>query len=165
MDTPCLVQCGAAAGESTAGKRLEPTGTDFAVRCSSNAFCCQCAAHWYSSWYHSCVCCPKLRQICTCVHQSSACKRSTNGSDECESCSWWTQYWWLLKRSLLAQLRNPTDVTSRLLLSCWIGLLAGALCAHWKVAPPVNYPVHSFTGAWIWQWRYVSVVPGLSRAN
>ncbi len=43
-----------------------------------------------------------------------------------DPCSWWTQYWWLLKRSLVAQLRNPTDVTSRLLLSCWIGLLAGA---------------------------------------
>ncbi len=47
-------------------------------------------------------------------------------TEKCESCSWWTQFWWLLKRSLIAQLRNPTDVTSRLLLSCWIGLLAGS---------------------------------------
>ena len=46
-------------------------------------------------------------------------------TEGCEPCSWWTQFWWLLKRSLIAQLRNPTDVTSRLLLSCWIGLLAG----------------------------------------
>ena len=41
------------------------------------------------------------------------------------SCSWGTQFWWLLKRSFVAQLRNPTDVTSRLLLSCWIGAFAG----------------------------------------
>ena len=26
-------------------------------------------------------------------------------------CSWGTQFWWLLKRSFVAQLRNPTDVT------------------------------------------------------
>ena len=39
--------------------------------------------------------------------------------------AWGTQFWWLLKRSFKAQLRNPTDVTSRLLLSCWIGAFAG----------------------------------------
>ncbi|CAK0773849.1 hypothetical protein CVIRNUC_004108 [Coccomyxa viridis] len=45
---------------------------------------------------------------------------------------WWTQFAWLLRRSLVSQLRNPTDVTSRLLLSAWIGLLAGAgtCCRH-----------------------------------
>ncbi len=42
------------------------------------------------------------------------------------SCSWGTQYAVLLKRSLLAQLRNPTDTTARLLLSTWVGMLAGA---------------------------------------
>lgn len=42
-------------------------------------------------------------------------------------CSWETQFNVLLKRSLLAQLRNPTDTTSRLLLSVWVGMLAGAL--------------------------------------
>ena len=26
---------------------------------------------------------------------------------------------------MLAQLRNPTDATSRLLLSCWVGILGG----------------------------------------
>ena len=41
-------------------------------------------------------------------------------------CSWGTQYGVLLKRSLLAQLRNPTDTTARLLLSIWVGMLAGA---------------------------------------
>ena len=52
-------------------------------------------------------------------------------SATCHLRSWGTQFWWLLKRSLVAQLRNPTDITSRLLLSCWIGLLAGAHpCLH-----------------------------------
>ena len=32
----------------------------------------------------------------------------------------------LLRRALVAQLRNPTDVTARLLLSTYVGLLAGA---------------------------------------
>ena len=32
----------------------------------------------------------------------------------------------LLKRAMLAQLRNPTDTTSRLFLSTWVGCLAGA---------------------------------------
>ena len=40
--------------------------------------------------------------------------------------SWCTQFRWLLQRSFVAQLRNPTDVTGRLLLSVWIGLFAGA---------------------------------------
>ncbi len=36
----------------------------------------------------------------------------------------------LFERSLLAQLRNPTDVTARLLLSCWVGMVAGAPCTR-----------------------------------
>ena len=32
----------------------------------------------------------------------------------------------LLRRAMLAQLRNPTDTTSRLFLSTWVGVLAGA---------------------------------------
>ena len=36
------------------------------------------------------------------------------------------QFRMLLQRALLAQLRNPTDVTARLFLSCYVGLLAGA---------------------------------------
>ena len=52
-------------------------------------------------------------------------------------CSWGTQYGVLLKRSLLAQLRNPTDTTARLLLSAWVGVLAGApytsvFPCHWR---------------------------------
>ncbi|KAK9834135.1 hypothetical protein WJX81_001128 [Elliptochloris bilobata] len=39
--------------------------------------------------------------------------------------SWCMQFRVLLRRALLAQLRNPTDVTARLLLSCYVGLLAG----------------------------------------
>ncbi|CAL5218719.1 g432 [Coccomyxa viridis] len=53
--------------------------------------------------------------------------------------SWWTQYWWLLKRSLVAQLRNPTDVTSRLLLSCWIGLLAGLVFFNLDSGPAAAF--------------------------
>ena len=41
-------------------------------------------------------------------------------------CSWGTQLRVLLKRAMLAQLRNPTDTTSRLFLSTWVGVLAGA---------------------------------------
>ena len=37
----------------------------------------------------------------------------------------WTQFRVLLKRGVLAQLRNPTDATSRLLLATWVGMLAG----------------------------------------
>ena len=33
----------------------------------------------------------------------------------------------LFWRSLLAQVRNPTDATARLLLSCYVGLSAGEL--------------------------------------
>ena len=47
--------------------------------------------------------------------------------------SWCTQFQVLLQRSLLAQLRNPTDVSARLLLSCWVGLVAGA---PWTLATP-----------------------------
>ncbi len=70
-------------------------------------------------------------------------------SDESASCSWGTQFWWLLKRSFKAQLRNPTDVTSRLLLSCWIGAFAGDLlfwtagqaCAcHFTIVPVTVRP-------------------------
>ena len=39
--------------------------------------------------------------------------------------SYWTQFRVLFHRSVLAQLRNPTDVTSRLMLSCWVGTFAG----------------------------------------
>lgn len=39
--------------------------------------------------------------------------------------SWWTQFRVLLKRALLGQLRNPTDASCRLLMSCWVGTLAG----------------------------------------
>ena len=46
--------------------------------------------------------------------------------------SWLTQFGLLFKRALLAQLRNPTDVTARLFLSTWVGALAGAppACVH-----------------------------------
>ncbi|KAK9802008.1 hypothetical protein WJX73_010401 [Symbiochloris irregularis] len=39
--------------------------------------------------------------------------------------NWFTQVGVLFKRSLLAQMRNPTDASSRLLLSVWVGILAG----------------------------------------
>ena len=39
--------------------------------------------------------------------------------------SWWRQFMTLLWRSLLNQLRNPTDTSSRLLMSTWVGTLAG----------------------------------------
>ena len=65
-------------------------------------------------------------------------RRSTMALTHSLVCSWWTQLWWLLKRSLVAQLRNPTDVTSRLLLSCWIGLLAGIYpCPFVYLSPPL----------------------------
>jgi hypothetical protein len=38
----------------------------------------------------------------------------------------------LLKRAFLAQIRNPTDVTGRLLLCSWVGILAG-LVHHRKL--------------------------------
>lgn len=41
--------------------------------------------------------------------------------------SYWTQFLVLLRRSSLAQLRNPTDMSSRLLLSTWVGTIAGAV--------------------------------------
>ena len=64
-------------------------------------------------------------------------------SAPCYLRSWGTQFWWLLKRSLVAQLRNPTDVTSRLLLSCWIGLLAGARpCLQRFILSSLLLPVH-----------------------
>jgi hypothetical protein len=40
--------------------------------------------------------------------------------------SWGTQFGVLFRRALRAQLRNPTDATSRLLMSTCVGLLAGA---------------------------------------
>ena len=40
-------------------------------------------------------------------------------------CSWPTQFVVLLRRAMLGQLRNPTDTTSRLFLSTWVGVLAG----------------------------------------
>ena len=40
-------------------------------------------------------------------------------------CSWVTQFMVLLRRAMLGQLRNPTDTTSRLFLSTWVGVLAG----------------------------------------
>ena len=56
--------------------------------------------------------------------------------------SWGAQFSVLFRRSVLAQLRNPTDATSRLLLSCWVGILAGAAlgltvaCWRHRVHPP-----------------------------
>ncbi len=41
------------------------------------------------------------------------------------TCSWLTQFRVLLRRAMLSQLRNPTDTTSRLFLSTWVGALAG----------------------------------------
>ena len=38
---------------------------------------------------------------------------------------WPMQYLVNLQRCLLAQLRNPTDSAMRLLISMWVGLLAG----------------------------------------
>ena len=38
---------------------------------------------------------------------------------------WHVQYSTNLQRCLLAQFRNPTDSAMRLLLSLWVGLLAG----------------------------------------
>ena len=49
-------------------------------------------------------------------------------------CSWCMQFRVLLRRALVAQLRNPTDVTARLLLSTYVGLLAGTL-AHCRKNP------------------------------
>ena len=39
--------------------------------------------------------------------------------------SWTRQFAVLAKRHLQGQLRNPTDSSSRLLMSCYVGLLAG----------------------------------------
>ena len=47
--------------------------------------------------------------------------------------SWWTQFKVLVKRAALAQLRNPTDATSRILLATWVGMLAGL--AFFNLAP------------------------------
>ena len=52
------------------------------------------------------------------------------GADGClAGCSWFTQFGVLLRRAMLGQLRNPTDTTSRLFLSTWVGVLAGECCA------------------------------------
>ena len=39
--------------------------------------------------------------------------------------SWGTQFVVLARRSVFSTLRNPTDAASRLLMSCWVGILAG----------------------------------------
>ena len=39
--------------------------------------------------------------------------------------TYWTQFAVLYKRSLRAQLRNPTDIASRMLMSTWVGTLGG----------------------------------------
>ena len=52
--------------------------------------------------------------------------------------SWGRQFTVLAKRHLLGQLRNPTDSSSRLLMSCYVGLLAGApllVLVHGSMAP------------------------------
>ena len=76
------------------------------------------------------------------------------------ACSWPTQFVVLLRRAMLGQLRNPTDTTSRLFLSTWVGVLAGeSYCdspmpclthhaapssppgsASWPVRHPVTHP-------------------------
>ena len=49
--------------------------------------------------------------------------------------SWTRQFAVLAKRHLLGQLRNPTDSSSRLLMSCYVGLLAGTpCCSHCELA-------------------------------
>ena len=52
----------------------------------------------------------------------------SSAQHECLSAlrSWPTQFVVLLRRAMLGQLRNPTDTTSRLFLSTWVGVLAGA---------------------------------------
>ena len=49
--------------------------------------------------------------------------------------SWWTQFRTLFKRAVLAQLRNPTDATSRLLLATWVGMLGGLVFFNLPVGP------------------------------
>jgi ATP-binding cassette, subfamily G (WHITE), member 2 len=39
--------------------------------------------------------------------------------------SYWTQFRTLFRRSFMAQMRNPTDVASRTLLSTWVGTIGG----------------------------------------
>ena len=39
--------------------------------------------------------------------------------------SYWTQFCTLFRRSFMAQMRNPTDVASRTLLSTWVGTIGG----------------------------------------
>ena len=85
----------------TAGTRSGPPrrvlASDRACRTAGTA----CVADW------------KMR--CQTLQSNRACARS-----------WCMQFRVLLRRALLAQLRNPTDVTARLFLSCYVGLLAGA---------------------------------------
>ena len=53
-------------------------------------------------------------------------QRVVNGlPDRIWHCSWARQFQVLLKRSIVSQLRNPTDTACRLLLASWIGLVAG----------------------------------------
>jgi peptidoglycan/LPS O-acetylase OafA/YrhL len=47
-------------------------------------------------------------------------------SQTLRACGWCTHFRVLLRRAVRAQLRNPTDATSRLLMSTCVGLLAGA---------------------------------------
>lgn len=41
------------------------------------------------------------------------------------SCSFGKQLWVLMHRSYLSQLRNPADTAARLLISSWMGIMAG----------------------------------------
>ncbi len=56
--------------------------------------------------------------------------------------SWLTQFRVLLNRAMLAQLRNPTDTTSRLFLSTWVGCLAGARPPPEQAPPTASCPLH-----------------------
>ena len=53
--------------------------------------------------------------------------KATGGAEKRQTTKveWHRQFWVLLRRAFLAQIRNPTDTASRLLLATWIGLLTG----------------------------------------
>ncbi len=120
-DTPLQPQDESAAGKTTTGTFPERSGTRHAVRCHTMSN----AANQKNILVPSlCMVYVVLLNLRLC-RISNSLQASEDRVDRCGVCSWWTRFWWLLKRSLVAQLRNPTDVTSRLLLSCWIGLLAG----------------------------------------
>ena len=63
-------------------------------------------------------------------------------------CSWFTQFWVLLRRAMLGQLRNPTDTTSRLFLSTWVGVLAGERCAVMCSSCAPSLYIASSCAAW-----------------